>query len=240
MTPTSPTSGPSSRVFILGAHARCADGAAGTVTRVVLDPRTREVTHLVVTRQHHDGFDRLVPLGRVAPAQDDSGDVVLTCTLGELTAFDEAEEHHFLPGGGAFGGYAAGQALAWPYYTARNLGGVGSGGSWNVDDDLGVSMGGAQVMTSTETVPVGEVAVHRGDAVRTTDGSVGHLHGLVLDADDGISHLLLQEGHLWGRKQVAIPIGAVTSMHDGVVLHLSTRQVHDLPEIELLPHPGAT
>jgi hypothetical protein len=82
--------------------------------------------------------------------------------------------------------------------------------------------------------------VHRGDPVHTTDGTVGHLHGLVVGPDDRVSHLLLQEGHLWGRKQVAIPITAVTTMDDGVALRLTTRQVHDLPEITVLPQPAAS
>lgn len=244
MTTTEPTTTagpgtPGSRTFTLGADARCRDGAAGTVSRVVLDPRTLAVTHLVVTPRHRGGPGRLVPVDRVAtgPAGEE---VVLSCTLAELATLPEAEEHHFLPGNGAYGGYGPGQALAWPYYFygTSYVGGIGTGGSWTADG-LGLGMGGGPVLTTSETVPLGEVSVHRGDPVRTTDGHVGHLHGLVLFPDDRVSHLLLQEGHLWGRKQVAIPVTAVTSMDDGVVLRLSTRQVHDLPEVTLLPHPGA-
>ncbi len=198
-TTTDPTTTDHSTTFTLGAHARCSDGAAGRVTRVVVDPRTGAVTHLVVTPRHHDGFSRLVPLDRVAPGPTED-EVTLACTRAELGTFDEPEEHHFLPGGGAYGGYGPGQALSWPYYSAGYLGGLGAGGSWVGSGGIGVGMGGAQPMTSVETVPLGEVSVHRGDAVRTTDGTVGHLHGLVVDQDDPVSHLLLQEGHLWGRK----------------------------------------
>ena len=225
MTTTDPNPSPVPRVFTLGAHARCEDGIAGTVTRVVVDPRTRTVTHLVVVPHRHTGFGRLVPLDRVGPATDDTGDVVLACTRAELATFDEAEEHRFIPAVGVYGAYGPDLVLCWPYYSGGLLGGVGMGGG----------VGGAPVMISSETVPLGEVSVHRGDAVHTTDGTVGHLHGLVVDPDDGVSHLLLQEGHLWGRKRVAIPIGAVVSMDDGVVVRLSTRQVHDLPEVALHP-----
>jgi sporulation protein YlmC with PRC-barrel domain len=237
---TAPVSStPGGRIFTLGADARCRDGGAGTVTRVVVDPRTRAVTHLVVTpRRDRGGFGRLVPVARVSigPAGEE---VVLSCTLAELAAFPEAEERHFLPGNGAYGGYGPGQALAWPYYFYGTgyVGGIGMGGSWTADG-LGVGMGGGPALTASETVPLGEVSVHRGDPVRTLDGHVGHLHGLVLFPDDRVSHLLLQEGHLWGRKQVAIPVTAVTSMDDGVVLRLTTRQVADLPEITLLPLGG--
>ncbi len=244
MTTTEPSSAPvpgppGSRTFTLGADARCRDGGAGTVTRVVVDPRTLAVTHLVVTPRHRDGSGRLVPVALVS-ATPAGEEVELSCTLAELAALPEAEERHFLPGNGAYGGYGPGQSLAWPYYFYGTgyVGGIGMGGSWTADG-LGVGMGGGPVLTTSETVPLGEVSVHRGDSVRTTDGHVGHLHGLVLLPDDRVSHLLLQEGHLWGRKQVAIPVADVTSMDDGVLLRITTRQVHDLPEITLLPHPEA-
>jgi hypothetical protein len=39
---------------------------------------------------------------------------------------------------------------------------------------------------------------------------------LVIDpSDHRVTHVLLDEGHLWGEKRVAIPIGAVTRVDDG-------------------------
>ena len=45
--------------------------------------------------------------------------------------------------------------------------------------------------------------------------------------------MLLEEGHLWGKKTVAIPIGAVESVADGIRLRLAKDEVRDLPELEL-------
>jgi hypothetical protein len=45
--------------------------------------------------------------------------------------------------------------------------------------------------------------------------------------------VLLQEGHLWGRKQVTIPIGAVTRVADRIEVNLTKRQVQDLPEVDI-------
>jgi hypothetical protein len=50
--------------------------------------------------------------------------------------------------------------------------------------------------------------------------------------------MLLQEGHLWGRREVAIPIGAVASTSDGIRLRMSKREVQDLPPVDV-DHPGA-
>ena len=41
------------------------------------------------------------------------------------------------------------------------------------------------------------------------DGPIGRVQGLVVDpTDHHVTHVLLAKGHLWGEKEVAIPIGA--------------------------------
>ena len=44
-----------------------------------------------------------------------------------------------------------------------------------------------------------------------------------------MTHVLLQEGHLWGRKEVAILISAVTEVDPEIRLNLTKAQVGDLP-----------
>ena len=57
---------------------------------------------------------------------------------------------------------------------------------------------------------------------------------LVIDpSDDHVTHVLLDEGHLWGKKRVAIPISAVKDVKDGVRLTFTKDQVRDLPPIDL-------
>ena len=46
-----------------------------------------------------------------------------------------------------------------------------------------------------------------------------------------MSHVLLQEGHLFGRRDVTIPIGAVTGVEDGVHLDITKQQVENLPVV---------
>jgi sporulation protein YlmC with PRC-barrel domain len=81
---------------------------------------------------------------------------------------------------------------------------------------------------------VGEVEVRRGDHVHATDGAIGRVQGLVIDrSDHHVTHVLLDEGHLWGQKRVAIPISAVTGVEDGVRLNLTKDEVRDLPAVDL-------
>ena len=52
---------------------------------------------------------------------------------------------------------------------------------------------------------------------------------MVNPADDKVTCIVLREGHLWGRKQVAIPVSAVASIDDGIRLNITKQQVEDLP-----------
>ena len=56
-------------------------------------------------------------------------------------------------------------------------------------------------------------------------------------ANDYVTHLLLQEGHLWGGKQVAIPIIVVIGVEDGIRLSISKQEVKDLPSVNVV-HPN--
>ena len=98
------------------------------------------------------------------------------------------------------------------------------------------------VNTSTvvtyDTIPLGEVEVRRGDAVHATDGDIGRVQGLVIDPrSHHVTHVLLQEGHLWGRKEVSIPISSVTRVDDGIWLSITKQDVAGLPPVDI-NHPA--
>ena len=93
-------------------------------------------------------------------------------------------------------------------------------------------------MRSTRgTLPPGEIGVRRGDAVHATDGEIGKVEGLVVDSGGGrVTHVLLQEGHLWGRKQVAIPIDEVETIDEGITVNLSKHEIEALPAVGVSEH----
>jgi len=59
--------------FTIGADASCTNGACGQVSRVVVNPVAREVTHLVVEPKDRHGPGRLVPLNLVDATTGRSG-----------------------------------------------------------------------------------------------------------------------------------------------------------------------
>jgi sporulation protein YlmC with PRC-barrel domain len=212
--------------FTIGDEARCADGVCGEMTRVVVDPVAQTVTHLVVEPKGRAGLARLVPLGLVDTS---AGDVRLQCTLADFEHLDAAEETQFVPGSGGYAAYGPQQVSTWPYY------GLTPGAELPGEVDLGVA--GFSPTITYDRIPLGEVEVRRGDPVEATDGHIGHIQGLVVDpGDHHVTHVLLQEGHLWGRKDVAIPIKAVSRAGDTIRLNLSKHEVQDLPPVDFARH----
>jgi sporulation protein YlmC with PRC-barrel domain len=205
--------------FTIGAGASCTDGVCGEVSRVVVDPVARAVTHLVVEPARWRGSARLVPLDLVGAT---TGEIRLRCTLADFEKLAPAEETQFLPGTPGYPGYDPEQVLSMPYY------GIG----------MGMGGGDVPVAVTYDAVPLDEVEVRRGEHVHATDGRIGKVQGLVIDPDSHhVTHVLLQEGHLWGRKEVAIPISAVTGVDDGIRLNITKQQVQDLPPVDI-HHPG--
>jgi sporulation protein YlmC with PRC-barrel domain len=208
--------------YTIGAHASCDDGPCGTVKRVVVDPLARTVTHLVVEPKHRVGLARLVPVGI---AESTSDGVRLRCSTADFEQLDSAEETQFVAGTLGYEHYGPEQVLSWPYY---GLHGGQAGGI------AGAAVPGVSQTVTYDTVPEGEVDVRRGEPVYATDGPIGHVHGLVIDkASRRVSHVLLAEGHLWGRKEVAIPISAVKGVEDGIELRISKQEVQDLPPVAI-------
>jgi sporulation protein YlmC with PRC-barrel domain len=208
--------------YTIGEEVTCRDGVCGDIRRVVIDPVARALTHLVVEPKHRQGLGRLVPIDLVDATAEGT---CLRCSTAEFDALEDAEETHFLPEAGEGMGYAEGQALEWPYY------GLGAGGMGGV---TGMGLASPQVIIH-DRVPVGEVEVRRGEHVHASDGNIGRVHGLVIDPKDHhVTHVLLQQGHLWGKKEIAIPISAVKDVAaDGLRLNLTKDEVRDLPPVDL-------
>jgi hypothetical protein len=210
--------------YTLGAAASCTDGACGVVSRTILDPAAGTVTHLVIVPRHRHGEGRLVPVGLVEAA---AGQVRVRCSLAEFARLDPAEDVEVADDGYG-GGY--GQAAAVQGYGG--VGGLGVGGSAT---GMGIGMGlghGTPVIVS-HAVPVGETEVERHESVHCTDGEIGQVEGFIVSgADHRVTHVLLKEGHLWGRRQVAIPVSAVASVDAGIRLNITKQQVEDLPPVD--------
>jgi hypothetical protein len=80
--------------FRIGADASCTDGACGQVSRIIINPVAREVTHLVIDPRHWHGPGRLVPIDLV---DAETGQIRLRCTLAEFQTLRSAQETESVP-----------------------------------------------------------------------------------------------------------------------------------------------
>jgi uncharacterized protein YrrD len=214
--------------FEIGATAHCTDGSCGELRRIVIDPATDTVTHLVIEHKHGHEPGRLVPVHLVEAA---AGEIRLSCTLTQFASLQHAEERKFADaadqevGRGGLGGDDTVYSVSGREYMSHGAAGFAGG----------VPMDPVPIAHRTilqDVVPLGEDQVRPGDRVHCVDGEIGHVHGFIVSpGDDRVTHVLLQEGHLWGHKEVAIPISAVTGFDTGIRLNMTKQQVEALPPV---------
>lgn len=212
--------------FEIGSRVVCADGDCGEVLRVVIDPVAQAVTHLAVGPRHRRRTGRLVPVDLVTSA---GNEIELRCSKPEFDALLPDQDAELLPAATQAYEDHQDQVRTLAYYNLMAPGGIAG------------QMAGASQTARQRTfdrVPAGEAELRRGDQVEAKDGPIGRVQGLVVDPTDRhVTHVLLDEGHLWGKRQVAIPIGDVQRIDGAVRVDLTKEQVGDLESVDL-EHPN--
>jgi sporulation protein YlmC with PRC-barrel domain len=198
--------------LVIGSDAVGSDGYRGEVLAAVIDPAARTVTHIVVEPKGRQGLARLVPLDLVDAS---SGQIRLGCTEEEFKGLEAAEETlaEFVPG--------------YPGPVQLLPAGWRDAGEPTADGGTILRIPEKETI---DIVPPGEVEERRGDHVHATDGDIGQVCALHIDPGSHlVTHVLVREGHLWDRKEVAIPFDRVTGFDDGIRLSITRQQVRDLP-----------
>lgn len=193
----------------INAEVHCADGLCGHSTYVVLNPITREITHLVVKEHHAPHTEVLVPIELVAESTPHA--INLDCTRERLDKMDPFIKTEFVQS--EVPGFIMDPYMMWPYYMPEKR----------------------FFTLEHEQIPPGELAVRRGAHVEATDGHVGRVDGFLVDPkNEHITHLVLREGHLWGHKDVTIPVSQIDHLEEGTVyLEMDKAGVENLPSIPI-------
>ena len=196
----------------IDAKVECTDGACGTSTTVIVNPVNRAVTHVAIEdKSLPDNPTRLIPVRNVAEVDDDA--IKLNCTradVAKLGPFVVADFIQESPSGEAFGSGAG--------YTAQYV----------VDDT-------AYDEVQEQQIPEGELGLYSGMHVEASDGKVGKVDELVLDAKSGvITGLMMRTGHLWGSRNVTVPVDQIRFVGgDTVYLKLDKAAVGELPAMKV-------
>jgi len=200
----------------IGVEVHCSDGLCGRSTYVLIDPVRKEVTHIVVKENESPHGERLVPIEAISETAPDV--ILLHSTLSELNKMDPFIQTEYIrddtPGVEyvPFNTAGIGPVFVWPYA---------------VPEDTHV------VAVEHKRVPLGELAVKRGTRVEAKDGHVGHVDEFLVDPEnEHITHIVMREGHLWGKRDIPIPVSEIDHIEEGVVsLKLSKNEIEALPAI---------
>jgi sporulation protein YlmC with PRC-barrel domain len=192
------------------ADVYCADGHAGHSTYVIGNPDTQQVTHLVVKEDRIPFTERVVSVDQVAQTTHEM--IRLRCTKDQLAQMPPFIQTEYI-------------LADIPNYEARyglypNL-------------PLTVPVEKRYIPVEHQYIPAGELAVHRGAAVEATDGHVGRVDEFLVDPEnERITFLVMRQGHLWGQKEVSIPVSAIARVEeDTVYLKLDKATIEALPAV---------
>ena len=190
----------------LNAHVECLDGRIGHLENIILNPKTERVTYLVVRGNDLQNTERLVPERLVKEASHDT--VFLSISKDKFEGMKNFIQEEYIPSNITL-------------YMAEQAG-------W----DMGTP---ASVFVEHEAAPAGGLIVHKGAKVFATDGHAGKVDDFLVEKKTGrITHIILLEGHLWGKKDISIPVNRIDRYEDGnIYLKIDKSGVEALPVIDM-------
>jgi uncharacterized protein YrrD len=209
-----------------GSRVIASDGnELGILKELVIDPRSRVVTHLVVQSGLLFPDDKLIPAEFVAEA----GGAEITLSVPQDAILDQhaadyrQDEYVPLEDSGLLELTGA-EARVWARPPAVGLA--------QVPMPSVVPPGIGPLPPEPEVVvPFDEITLESGSRVRAADGKpIGTIHECVTDDDENITHLLIREGTIFSVPKL-IPVDWIARIEDNeVVLAVSAQTVERLPE----------
>jgi hypothetical protein len=198
----------------INAKVKCSDGPCGRSTQVIVRPTTEQITHLVVSDESLPEIEYMVSIDHVVESTPTH--IRLNCNLKELEAMPVFDRVEFVPS--ILPGPSGTPYLMWPYYPPAT----------------------SSVPLEKDRIPADELVIRRGARVEATDGSIGRVDEFLIDpGNDQITHLVMREGHLWGQKEVTIPVSLIDHYKGNTVfLKLNKRAIEALPAIPVRRSPA--
>lgn len=212
-----------------GAQVISADGEkVGKITRVVIEPETKEATHIVIQKGLLFTEDKIVPMSMVGPAGEEH--VELRVNAGSLDQLPDFEESHFI---------ATETAIL---SSAHSPSGIGSvywyppvASRWTIDNPM--SGGDRRTKFSkqtTQNIPKGAIALKEGAKVYSRDEQIiGNIERVITSSpEEKVSHLLVSQGLIWTEKKL-VPVNWINEVGEDVVrLSVTTEFIENLPEYQ--------
>lgn len=213
--------------FKEGAQVFTSDGnEVGDIDRVVLDPATKEVTHLVVREGFLFTQDKVVPVDLVRSATEER---VVLKAVDDLESLPDFEETYYVQADEAEQDvtYSPGYVRPYYWYPPPHI-------TWWGATPYGVYPAPPYVVEVRRNIPEGTVPLKEGANVITVDDEhVGDIERVYADPTrDRATHLLISQGLLLKERKI-IPTSWIMRVRENEV-HLGVRSglIEDLPEYE--------
>jgi len=219
---------PEAEQFRIGAVVRCASGeVCGEVRYLDINPRAHTLTHLAVEEKDRQGLGRLVPIGQ-AHVSRDPREIQFLGTMADFRKLEASDATQFAPDTEGYELYGPEQVVEEPEYDPIPG-----------EQVVGSTVPGWSETETFDNVPAGEVEIPSGDARRGHNFHIhagsyefGRVHGVLVDADHRVTHVLLGEWHGLRHEEVAVPFADQDTIEDdGFHLSMSKQEIEALPPL---------
>ena len=192
----------------------------GQVERVVIDPKTQEISALVVQRGVLFTDDKVLPLDWIAETSEDQLMLEVDVDLDRLPDF-ESKQYILLRPEDWASSYSAGDAIPLYWYPPYGFAPIGE------------SAYGPQIVETEENIPEGTIPLEEGADVLSADGNqVGKIAEiLTTPGSDRVSHFVIAGGRLSGKRLIpAIWVKVIDE--EKIQLIIKTKLLEKLPDYQ--------
>ncbi len=194
----------------INAKVYCQDNMCGQTQAVIINPVSDVITHVVVKENKAPHTQRLVPIDMIDAGL--ANKVHLKCGETELEDMPVFADVEYI------------QASVPTYVQAFDM--------YYLEPVVVPEK--KMAIEKHYHIPKNELAINRGTSVYSADGYIiGKVDEFLVDQDGGhVTHLILREGHLWGQKDVFIPVGDIDKVKESRLrLKLNRDEIEKLPAI---------
>ena len=194
----------------------------GALSRVVIDPKTREVSHLVIEKGFLFATDKIVPMNRV----NIEGEKIILASDQNLHEFENFEEDQYVNLDASE--YTEGEVEPSYWYPPMNY------AWWRTGTQMLSPPMPLYTIRATQNIPEGTIALEEGAKVISADDKhVGNIEQLIVDPEDKrVTHFVISEGFLFKERKL-IPVLWISNLGEQQVhLSVNSRTLERVPAFE--------
>lgn len=192
----------------------------GTLNRVIIDPKTRQVTHIVVEKGLLFTDNKIIPIDQINPENEE---MIILTTDRNLDTYDDFEETHYVDLDATE--YPGSDVASSFWYPPVNY------AWWRAGIPTAYPPMPVYALRTSENIPEGTIALEEGAKIVSTDDKhVGNIEQLIVDPQDNrVTHLISSEGFLF-KDHKLIPVTWISTIGENEVrLSVNSGTLERLP-----------